>query len=559
MQSVSNPVRSFGELFADSARPLNYLLPTVYHPVLGGVARFLLGSPLYGENAGGEQSIYLGIVPIILAFIGYNNWRKTVKKGVDDPEESFSMRLFVFTFFFFMICSFSPYWGVKDGLFMPFPSFFLYKIFPMFRNYARMGVLVLLAVCVLGGFGYKAVLDKIRTKKNKILISCLLLVVLLFEFYNKSPFSIDINNSIPDVYKWISQEPADLVIVEYPIDADARGYLFYQRVHNKAMINGAPPGSYAEVVSKKIVDLKAPLTPGILKFLGVDYIILHEDKYSNYEGGVILGQIPDLKSNSEYILVKDWGKERIYEIVAKPIDPKTVTENNNKTKRKSSKGGKVEESYFGFYPGDQFFCSIEYLGIIPVLDLSVEVKNAQSKRNILIEADARSTVILAKILDVSVKLKSLIDKDLTVPLEYNQSVRTGRNIREKDVIFDREQLIMKSNDRKVLINEYTQDPLSAIFYISTLDFVKNKKFDIFINPGKTNYKLEAEVLGKTQIKSLGKNADCWEVAGEYFSLKDKPKKIAKVKMWFSVSSAKPLVRMEVLTKAGFVTLECKIK
>ncbi|MCG2711477.1 MAG: DUF3108 domain-containing protein, partial [Candidatus Omnitrophica bacterium] len=315
--------------------------------------------------------------------------------------------------------------------------------------------------------------------------------------------------------------------------------------------------TYAYEVKQKIIDVNAEKTAGILRFLGARYLVLHEDKYSNYEGGMILGQIPDLSSNRGYVLAADFGNKKIYEITAQAVDPKNVIENKNNKTGRSPVNRNLEDNNFGFSVGDKFSYTIKYLDLVPVLDVYVEVKSARSVRDVSLEADAKAKGTLAMFLDISIGMKSLIVKDSTVPLEYNQTIRTGKDIKVKDVIFDREQMVMMSKNRKVSINKYTQDPLSAIFYMSTLDFNHLRNFDVFINPGKTNYKLHAEVVGQTQIQFFGKKITCWEVKGEYFSLKYKPKKIASVNMWFNTSKAKPLVRMEVLTKAGFLTLERK--
>ena len=259
-------IRSFGQLFADSARPLNYFLPTEYHPVLGGFTSFLIDTPLYGENNGAEQSLYLGIIPLLLAFIGYKRWRRGKTEEISGFRMDFLMRFWILALFAFMICSFSPYWGNINGFFIPFPSYFLYKIFPMFRNYARMGGLVMICLCVLSGFGLKSILDRFNTKKQKIVIVSLLCFGVFFEFFNFPPSRITDITKVEKVYLWLKKQPNDIVIAEYPVDVDVRPYLFNQRVHQKAMINGSAAGTYAFEVREKIIDVEAEKTAGILKF-----------------------------------------------------------------------------------------------------------------------------------------------------------------------------------------------------------------------------------------------------------------------------------------------------
>ncbi|MFH2138274.1 MAG: DUF3108 domain-containing protein [Candidatus Omnitrophota bacterium] len=555
--NVKDVSRPFGQLFADSARPLNYFLPTEYHPILGKITKIFINTPLYGENSGGEQSLYLGIIPLMLAFFGYRQWQNKKKALKTTPMEDFVSSFFSIAFFVFMIFSFSPYWGIKNGVLIPFPSYFLYEIFPMFRNYARMGVLVMVCVCVLAGFGLKYYLEKISAQRKKLAVVSILCCIVLLEFLNFPPFRTTDVSDVSPAYLWLKDQPDDIVIAEYPIDADGRQYLFNQRVHHKSMINGAVPGTYAYEVMEKIVDVNAEKTAGILGFLGAKYLVMHEDKYTNYDGGVILGQIPDLSSNTGYVLVKDFGNKKIYEITAKVVDPKAVTENNNGKQMNlaGTSPALLEVNNFGFKVGDKFFYTIKYFGIIPLFDFYLEVKDAPSDNNLLLEAEAKEKGIIAKFMDIDIKLKSLIDKDATIPLRYKQSIRMGKENKVRDVVFNHEQLFVISGERRVSINKNTQDPLSALFYLAAFDFNEGRKIDVFINPGKTNYKLQAEVLGETQIKYSGKKISCWEVQGEYFSLKGKSKKIASVNIWFLNDRAKTLVRMQVLTKLGFITIE----
>mgnify|MGYP001618118621 CR=1 FL=1 len=50
--------RPFENLFAQSARPLSYFLPSTFHPLFGGIAQMFIGSGYYGKNFT-EHSLYL--------------------------------------------------------------------------------------------------------------------------------------------------------------------------------------------------------------------------------------------------------------------------------------------------------------------------------------------------------------------------------------------------------------------------------------------------------------------------------------------------------------------
>ena len=68
------------------------------------------------------------------------------------------------------------------------PSFFMYKMLPMFRAYCRFGIVVMLAVAVLAGFGLKEIISKLKAQSSKLIVTALLCGLDLFEFWNWPPY-----------------------------------------------------------------------------------------------------------------------------------------------------------------------------------------------------------------------------------------------------------------------------------------------------------------------------------------------------------------------------------
>lgn len=553
-------IRPFGQLFADSARPLNYFLPVEYNPFLGGLASFFIDTPLYGENSGGEQSLYLGFIPLILAFIGYKRWRKNKIKGIDNPKIDYLMWFWIIALFIFMICSFSPYWGNKNSFFIPFPSLVLYRVFPMFRNYARMGVIVMMSVCVLAGFGLKGVLERFNSNKKKLGVVFLLCCGVCFEFFNIPPIT-DVSN-IPKVYNWLKLQPENIVVAEYPIDADTRPIVFYQRVHQKNLVNGAVPGTYAYEVRQKVIGLEDESTAGILSFLDADYVLVHKDKYLNSQGGNVLGQVPDLDNNSGFKFVKDFGNIAVYEVVAEPIDPKIVTVEPTPITfiLEQPKDLRPPKMSFGFKEGDRFKYAVKYMGIVPVLNLDIDLKKGgmvDGNETMFINANIFSSGLLSYFFDVTMRVQSLFDINNFWNYNYEETIQLKHKVKNKKAIFDRKSCIMMTKDRKVKIKQHTQDPLSAIFFLSGLDFSMQKQFDIFINPGKTNYKMHAKIKGKTFLIYKKKKEKCWYVEADIFKSNKNSKKIGHLKMWFEDSEKKTIKRVKAFTNIGIINLELK--
>lgn len=281
--------RPFEDLFSQSARPLSYFLPASVHPIFGKFTENFIGSSLYGDSFT-EHTLYLGWTPLVLAFIAFRRWRKE-RKQVDNSgtvpfrdspyhNEDFYIGFFVFLAIVAWFFSQPPWWNIGTiKIFMP--SFFMYKIVPMFRAYCRFGIVLMLAVAVLAGFGLKFILDKFKGQKAKVAITSLFCGLVLFEFWNYPPFKVIDVSRAPDVYYWLKEQPGDFAIAEYPLDADSPNemYKFYQTTHEKKIINGTIPGTYANKVAQSIVKLSETKTIDTLERMGVKYILIHHDAY----------------------------------------------------------------------------------------------------------------------------------------------------------------------------------------------------------------------------------------------------------------------------------------
>src|SRR4030042_3155718 len=179
--------RPFEDLFSQSAKVFSYLFPPVVHPIFGKFTMQFIDSPLYGLNFT-EHTLYLGWIPLILAFIAVRQLtirRKEPEESVDNFYIKFFFILAVVAWFF----SQAPWWKIGPiKIYMP--SFFMYKMLPMFRAYSRFGIVVMLAVAILSGFGLKSILEKIKDRRNKVILTIFLSIGVFFEFWNYPPFKI---------------------------------------------------------------------------------------------------------------------------------------------------------------------------------------------------------------------------------------------------------------------------------------------------------------------------------------------------------------------------------
>jgi len=343
--SAFNPYhRPFEDLFEQSARPLSYFLPAVVHPVLGKFTEQFIGSPLYGMSFT-EHTLYLGWMPLVLAFFAFKRWRlkrkqtpDTNHQSPDSNREDFYIGFFVFLVIVAWLFSQPPWWNIF-GFKLYMPSFFMYKILPMFRAYCRFGIVVMLAVAVLAGFGLKFILERFKSQKIKLVVTALFCGLVLFEFWNWPPYKVIDLSKVPAVYYWLKEEPKDTVIADYPLDADSPSelYKFFQTVHEKKIINGTIPGTHANKVAQEIRRLSQPKTASILKWMGVKYVVVHKDDYlktdliedkedmeriPQNQGLKFVKSFPPQKCpDPELMCVQKTGAIDVYEVIASPIKP----------------------------------------------------------------------------------------------------------------------------------------------------------------------------------------------------------------------------------------------
>lgn len=288
MPSVYNSFfRPFEDLFAQSAKPLSYLLPATTHPIFGNFTEKFLGTSLYGESLT-EHTLYLGWIPLWLSYIAFSKWIKSKKTlpaiNKDENNRCFYTKLFVFWVAVAWLFSQPPWWNIF-GMKVYLPSFFMYKIAPMFRAYCRFGVVVMLGVAVLAGLGLKIILERFKTQKTKIAVTAIFCGLVLFEFWNWPPFKVIDVSGVPAVYYWLKGQPADTVIAEYPLDTQGANelYKFYQTKHGKKIINGSLPGTYANKVAKVMTKISESSSAGMLKWMGVRYVLVHAQGYLKSE------------------------------------------------------------------------------------------------------------------------------------------------------------------------------------------------------------------------------------------------------------------------------------
>lgn len=168
-----------------------------------------------------------------------------------------------------MIFSAPPYVTISQHK-IYFPSGFLYKLFPMFRAYARCGILVLLCASVLAGFGTKVLLGKLKSRWSKILLLILLFGLIFFEFLD-FPRLRNENIAIDPAHQWLAAQPGDFAVAEWLVFNNRP--LLQQRYYGKRLIN--PLRWAPDEVEAAMKKVDTPETIAKLRSWGVKYLVLH--------------------------------------------------------------------------------------------------------------------------------------------------------------------------------------------------------------------------------------------------------------------------------------------
>jgi hypothetical protein len=161
-----------------SAAPTDYLTLNQLHPVWGGqFMRSQSQRPIY------ETSLYLGLVPLSIALIGWAVHRR--RRAMDEPQnsvlktQSSPWRIWGGLLGVALVLSFGlslqwtygqVRWPMAGGSTpIPLPGRLLYDWLPLYGSmhfYTRFGILVALAVVVLMGFGWVSIQNHMVTRNE---------------------------------------------------------------------------------------------------------------------------------------------------------------------------------------------------------------------------------------------------------------------------------------------------------------------------------------------------------------------------------------------------------
>lgn len=304
---------SLNDIVSYGARPWDYLMPSVNHPIFGPLVQNFYQyikenySYQFWSTFLPERANYLTFTGTGLAlyavWTAFRSWQR--KQNIVSQGDLRNISFLILISIIMFLVSMPAVINLK-GLPVYFPSFFLFKLFPMFRVYARSGVLVLLGVSLLAGYGFKFLLANINNDwffiklgrisfpgRKSVILTTVLFGLILFENLNFPPFPLMDVGRVPQVYAWLKNQPGDQIIAEYPRDnsvidigGGCPGWLdpkitrdyngaytaFYQTAHGKKTFVGEKLSKDDRV---SLGDLSVVNSYKVLKKYGVNYVLVH--------------------------------------------------------------------------------------------------------------------------------------------------------------------------------------------------------------------------------------------------------------------------------------------
>lgn len=271
--------RDFSNLVVYSSRPWEFFIPSIDHPFLGRYVFDFVHTHLHGSNVF-EQTLYLGLVPIVLFIAGVVF---VLRRKMNAPHRSYFI-FFAFGALWMYFLSLPPFISI-GSLSIPSVSYFAYALLPMFRGYVRFGILVNFFVACSAAVVLTHLYQHMRRARFFAMLA-ILVSLLAFEYRSIPSGYAQTISTPPTVYSWLAQQPSDIIVAEYPMmqrdDASFYTYLFWQRIHKKKLVNGAArDNEKAWEFFEKVNDLGRPQTPDLLRSVGVKYIIVHANMYQD--------------------------------------------------------------------------------------------------------------------------------------------------------------------------------------------------------------------------------------------------------------------------------------
>jgi hypothetical protein len=280
-ESSSGVVHSALRYFTDKPTDLlSFFIPGIDHPLLAGIGAGVRDQFSHWRPA------FLGYLPLALALYA----------GVRRPKASALWWVSGAAFAALALGKTLEIGGVAHPQ-VPMPFSFLLRWVPalaILRQASRFNVMVSLSLAVLVGLACADLAGRLRARPVAAhVVLPLIGGVVLFE-YLALPCPLSTGEVSP-FYRALAQDPADLALLELPIDDfHSREYLYPQTIHHKALVNGyvarTPPETqgfieHQSLLRKLQIQMEVdpaledvPAEMSLLAANGVRYVVVHKQR-----------------------------------------------------------------------------------------------------------------------------------------------------------------------------------------------------------------------------------------------------------------------------------------
>ncbi len=272
---------------------------------------------------------------------------------------------------------------------------------------------------------------------------------------------------------------------------------------------------------------------------------------------------PPLKKTKPMLKKKAPVVEKKMEIKNEPLKKKETT-----SKKSVTVNAQLMESS-PFRVGQKTKIAVSYLNMTAG-HLTLETKKmvkVNGRLSYHFKAFVQSRRAFSFIYSVEDSANTYVDVENLRPYTLEFLAKETKKIKESKTFFDWSKMRATYWSRKVKkgkkpkeskktwnIVEGSQNFVSALFYLRTIDFSKNKTFSFPLADEGKNITLKGKVLGKEVIKTeLGK-MEAWLVEPE-FHIKGSLTPVGKVHIWFKADAFQELVKLETQLKFGSIVGE----
>lgn len=270
-RSLAQP---FSDLETGGATFLDYLLPSDRHPVLGS---------LRPDRLAGEHVLFWGYSLIVAALVGgaialRGRWRARIRSD----ERSYAALLAIAVGAAGLLTSLKPVLHVGP---LPIytPSYAVGQVITFWRAYSRVGVVVALALIVLGAIAFDALLSR----RRGAILGAAAAALLAFELAVGAPVPTWRTDANPPHVQWLRDHPGGIV-AHYPLPIEEWALELGAEENWNVVKHGHPlfalwggnnGGTREEALRILASNLSHPIGARVLMALGVKYVVVHEDVY----------------------------------------------------------------------------------------------------------------------------------------------------------------------------------------------------------------------------------------------------------------------------------------